>query len=61
MDQRSNWAKSSNGTRGKMSYCCLLSERVKLTLNSEKETNVRVKMGKKSRWAAVVYPLTESK
>ena len=56
MGQRSKWAKSQNGTRGKMSYCCLPPERVKLTLNSKKETSGRVKMGQESRWAAVVYP-----
>ena len=34
-------------------------ERVKLTANIKKETNRRVKMGQKSRWAAAVYPLKE--
>ena len=35
-------------------------DRVNLTLNSKKETMGRVKMDKGSRWAAAVYPLTES-
>ena len=34
-----------------MSYYCLLPERVELTVNSKKETNVRVKMGQGSTWA----------
>ena len=37
-----------------MGYCCLPPERVKLTVNSKKETNGRIKMGQESRWAAVV-------
>ena len=59
-----------------MGFCYLAPDRVKLTVNSKKETNSRVKMGKESKWArwasviyslkeskwaAVVYPLTESK
>ena len=35
-------------------------DRVKLAVNSKKETNSRVKMGKESRWASVIYPLKES-
>ena len=34
-----------------MSYCCLLPERVELTVNSKKETNGKVKMGQGSKWA----------
>ena len=34
-----------------MSFCCLPPERVKLTVNSKKETNGRVKMGQESKWA----------
>ena len=44
-----------------MGCCCLPPDRVKLTVNSKKETNSRVKMGKESRWASVIYPLKESK
>ena len=43
-----------------MGLCYLAPDRVKLTVNSKKETNSRVKMGKESKWAAVVYPMTES-
>ena len=52
--------------RVKMGFCCLSSGRVKLLINSKKETKSKVKMGlsyyplKESKWAAVVYPLTES-
>ena len=65
-----------------MGSCCLPHDRVKPAVNSKKETNSKVKMGKGSRWAkgqnglslftpervkmgqrslwaAVVYPLTE--
>ena len=31
--------------------CCLPPDRVKLIVNSKKETNSRVKMGKESKWA----------
>ena len=44
-----------------MGCCCLPPDRVKLAVNSKKETNSRVKMGKGSRWASVIYPLKESK
>ena len=56
-----------------MGCCCLPPDRVKLTVNSKKETNSRVKMGQRSRWdsvfdslkesrrASVIYPLKESK
>ena len=52
-----------------MGYCCLLHERVQLTVNSKKETNGRVKMGQGSKWAKgqdgfllfTPYPLKESK
>ena len=49
MGQRSLWA------------AVVYPDRVKLTVNSKKETNSRVKMGKGSRWASVIYPLKESK
>ena len=51
MGQGSKSAKSQNGPRVKLGYCCLPAERVKLTVNSEKETNGKVKMGQGSRWA----------
>ena len=44
-----------------MGWCHLPPERVKLTVNTKKETNGRVKMGQGSRWASVIYPLKESK
>ena len=44
-----------------MDLCYLAPDRVKLTVNSKKETNSRVKMGKGSRWASVIYSLKESK
>ena len=34
-----------------MSLCYLAPDKVKLTVNSKKETNSRVKMGKESKWA----------
>ena len=34
-----------------MGLCYLAPDRVKLTVNSKKETNSRVKMGKESKWA----------
>ena len=34
-----------------MGLCYLSPDRVKLTVNSKKETNSRVKMGKESKWA----------
>ena len=34
-----------------MGCCCLPPERVKLTVNSKKETNGRVKVGQESKWA----------
>ena len=40
-----------------MGSCCLPPDRVKLEVNSKKETNSRVEMGKGSRWASVIYPL----
>ena len=46
-------AKRQNGPKVKVDYCCLPPERVKLTVNSKKETNVKVKMSQESRWAAV--------
>ena len=39
-----------------MGLCYLAPDRVKLTVNSKKETNSRVKMGQGSRWASVIYP-----
>ena len=44
-----------------MGCCCLPPDRMKLAVNSKKETNSRVKMGKGSRWASVIYPLKKSK
>ena len=47
--------------------CYLAAYRVKLTVKSKKETNNKIKMGKeskmghRSRWASVSYPLKESK
>ena len=39
-----------------MGCCCLSHDRVKLTVNSKKETNSRVKMGQGSRCASVLSP-----
>ena len=36
-----------------MGCCCLPPDRVKLAVNSKKETNRSVKLGKGSRWASV--------
>ena len=44
-----------------MGLCYLAPDRVKLTVNSKKETNSRVKMGQGSRRASVIYSLKESK
>ena len=44
-----------------MGWDHLPPERVKLTVNTKKETNSRVKMGQESKWASVIYPLKESK
>ena len=44
-----------------MGCCCLPPDRVKLAVNSKKEAKSRVKMGKGSRWASIIYPLKESK
>ena len=57
--ERNKW-QGQNGPRIKMGYYCLPPERVELTVNSKKDTNGRVKMGQRSRWAAVAYPLKES-
>ena len=57
----SKWAKSQNGAKVIMGCCCLPPDRVKQAVNSKKETNSRVKMGKASRWASVIYPLKKSK
>ena len=45
--ERNKW-QGQNGPRVKMGCCCLSPERVKLTVNSKKEPNGRVKMGQKS-------------
>ena len=37
--------------RIKMGFCCLPPDRVKLTVNSKKETSSRVKMSQESKWA----------
>ena len=67
MGQGSRWAsviyppwKSQNGSKVIMGCCCLPPDRVKLAVNSKKETNSSVKMGKGSRWTSVIYPLKES-
>ena len=44
-----------------MGCCCLPLDRVKLAVNSKKETNSRVKMDKGSRWVSVIYQLKKSK
>ena len=44
-----------------MGCCCLPPDSVKLAVNSKKQTNSRVKMGKGSRWASVIYPPKKSK
>ena len=44
-----------------MGLCYLAPDIVKLTVNSKKETNSRVKIGKESKWASVIYSLKESK
>ena len=38
-------AKGQNKPRVGMEYCCLLPERVELTLNNKKETNGKIEMG----------------
>ena len=40
---------------------CFPRDRIKLIVNSKKETKSRVKMGQGSRWASVIYSLKESK
>ena len=47
--------------RVKMSCCFLPPDRAELLVNSKKETNSKVKMGQRSRWASVIYLLKESK
>ena len=44
-----------------MGCCCLSPDKVKLAVNSKKQTNSRVKISKRSRWAFVIYPLKRSK
>ena len=44
-----------------MGLCYLAPDRGKLTVNSKKETNSRIKMGQGSRWDSVIYSLKESK
>ena len=39
-----------------MGFCSLLPDRVKLAANSKKEADSKVKMGKESKWASVIYP-----
>ena len=43
--------KSQNEANIIMGCCCLPPDRVKLAVNSKKETNSRIKMGKESKWA----------
>ena len=64
----SKWAKNQDGLlllppeRVKMGCCCLPLDRFKITVNSKKETNSRVKNGPRfkmsqgSRWASVFTP-----
>ena len=59
--QERNKQQGQNGKRVKMGFCYLPPERVKLTVNSKKETNSRIKMEQGSRWVFVIYPLKESK
>ena len=59
--QESKWTKSHNDLSVKMGWYPFPPERVKLTVNTKKETNSRVKMGQESKWASVIYPLKESK
>ena len=56
--QGPKWTKIQIGPRVKMGqwlikmgYCCLPPEKVKLIVNSKKETNGRVKMSQVSKWA----------
>ena len=52
MGKGSRWASAIYPLKeSKWSCCCLPPDRVKLTVNSKKETNSRVKMGKESKWA----------
>ena len=67
--QERNKQQGQNGQRVKMGFCylplkeskwgccCLPPSRVKLTVNSKKETNSRVKMGKESKWGKGHYGL----
>ena len=47
--ERKKW-EGQNWPRVKMGYCCSPPERVELTLNSNKETNGRLKMDQESKW-----------
>ena len=55
MSKESKWAKGQDG------LLLFTPDKVKLAVNSKKETNSRVKMGKGSRLASVIYPLKKSK
>ena len=69
MGKKSKWAKGhdglllftplkeSNEAKIIIGCCCLPPDRVKLAVNSKKETNSKVKIGKGSRWASVIYSL----
>ena len=52
--------KESNRGKGHYGLLLFTPDRVKLAVNSKKETNSRVKMGKRSRWASVIYLLKKS-
>ena len=70
--QERNKQQGQNWPRVKTGFCSLPPDRVKLAVNSKKETNSRVKMGKgqdglllftpwkSQNGAAAVYPLTDS-
>ena len=47
--QKRNKQQGQNGQTVKMGFCYLPPDRVKLAVNSKKETNSRVKVGKESR------------
>ena len=55
------WAESQNRPSVTMGYWCFTPERGKLTLNSKKETNHRVKIGQESKWAKGLKTLNSKK
>ena len=50
MGKGSKWAKSQNGPKVKLGYCCLPPGTVEVTVNSKKERSGRVKMGQVIKW-----------